>query len=136
VQSALAGKMPASLVTPELLQDILKNVTLCLPDGYSLIAGANENQLNWYYESAPVSMLASQKGFLVVLSIPFMDVSQPYEFHKVYVLPTQVANNMFLHYDVKHKYFSINVLRRTHFAMSESDVLQCHGRSVKICPTT
>lgn len=109
---------------------------LCIVQGAYKSSEYFENQLNWYYEYAPVSMLASQRGFLIVLSIPFMDVSQKYELHRVYVLPTRVANNTLLCYEIKHKYFAINVLRRAYFAMSESDLLQCHGGSVKICPAT
>jgi hypothetical protein len=63
-----------------------------------------------------------------VLFIPLVDVNQQYELHKMCILHT------FMRYDIKQTYFAINVLRCTNFAMSESDILQCQGGSVKIHP--
>jgi hypothetical protein len=39
-----------------------------------------------------------------------------------------------MRYGMRQKYFQINVLKRTHFTMTISDVLKCQGGSVKICP--
>jgi hypothetical protein len=38
IQSALMGRIPVNVVTPALLQGILRNVLLQLPEGYSLVA--------------------------------------------------------------------------------------------------
>jgi hypothetical protein len=41
VQCAMHGRLSLKLVNPVVLQSILRNVTLGLPEGYELIAGTN-----------------------------------------------------------------------------------------------
>jgi hypothetical protein len=49
VQYAIQGRLPIKLVNPVALQNILRNVTLKLPEGYELIAGTSLDTIHLYY---------------------------------------------------------------------------------------
>jgi hypothetical protein len=50
LQAIMTGKVPVNLITPRMLQYIIKNVSLSLPDGYDLVTGLEYGQLTWYYK--------------------------------------------------------------------------------------
>jgi hypothetical protein len=73
LQAIMIVKVPVNLITPRMLQYIIKNVSLSLPGGYDLVAGSEYGQLTWYYELIQVAMMSSSRGFLLILSIPLKD---------------------------------------------------------------
>jgi hypothetical protein len=59
------GRTPLNLFGPTTLRELLKNVTLILPENYELIAGFRPNNVYLYYEVIQAIMLAD----CVVLSL-------------------------------------------------------------------
>jgi hypothetical protein len=59
IQFAILGTLPIKLISPTVLQNILRNVSLQLPDGYELIAGTRTEDLHMYYELVKVSLVAN-----------------------------------------------------------------------------
>jgi len=59
IQSAIHGRLFIKLVNPTVLQSILRNVTLRLPEGYELIAGNNIENIHLYYDLSGVSIAAN-----------------------------------------------------------------------------
>jgi hypothetical protein len=59
VQCAMHGLLSIKLVNPIVLQNILRNVTLGLPEGYELIAGTDIEIIHLYYDLTAVSVLAN-----------------------------------------------------------------------------
>jgi len=45
VQSVLQSKLPTSLINPTMLQGILRNILIQLPEGYELIVGTRNDKL-------------------------------------------------------------------------------------------
>jgi len=58
VPYAIQGRLPIKLVNPVSLQNILRNVTFRLPEGYELIAGTNLVTIHLYYDLVRVSVVA------------------------------------------------------------------------------
>jgi len=50
MQYVLIGKFPVNLISPILLREILKNVTLVLPEGNELVRSIKLQCMYWYYE--------------------------------------------------------------------------------------
>ena len=59
IQCAMHGRLSIKLVNPTVLESILKNVTLRLPEGYELIAGTNIENIHLYYDLTAVSIVAN-----------------------------------------------------------------------------
>ena len=47
----VTGKPPPNLLPPDVLHNILTNVTLSLPEGLNLIVGSRYADLPWYYQN-------------------------------------------------------------------------------------
>jgi hypothetical protein len=50
VQHSLSGKLPKTIMSPNVLHSILRNISLCLPENYELIAGTKFDNIHLYYE--------------------------------------------------------------------------------------
>ena len=57
------GRTPMNLVSPTTLRELLKNVTLALPEGLELIVGLCPNSVYLYYEVIETSMMADVHSF-------------------------------------------------------------------------
>jgi len=64
----VTGKLPPNLLTPDVLHNILTNVTLSLPEGFELIVGSQYADLPWYYQNVKAALLADVNSFLLVIS--------------------------------------------------------------------
>ena len=58
MQFVMFGRVPVNLITPVMLQEMLKNVTLVLRYGYELIIGLTQNNVYLYYELIQTAKLA------------------------------------------------------------------------------
>jgi len=70
VQCAIHGKLPIKLVKPTALQNILRNVTVHLPEGYELMVGTRTENVHIYYELAKVSLVANAHSIKLIVSVP------------------------------------------------------------------
>jgi len=130
----VTGKLPPNLLLPDVLHNILTNVTLSLPEGLNLIVGSRNADLPWYYQNVKAALLADVNGFLLVISFPLTAVDRNYEVYKVIAFPFKIANNTYLRYNLDSGYLAINIPHQTYLAMRENIFEQCQGQSVKICP--
>jgi hypothetical protein len=127
-------RVPVNLIGPVMLQGMLKNVPLALPDGYELIIGLSPNQVYMHYEVIQTAMLADTHSFKLVLNVPLKTIGRQFELYKIVVLPTRILNNTYAQYDIGKDYFAINLLQRTHLTLTEADVTECRGEQIMICP--
>jgi hypothetical protein len=84
LQAIIIGKIPVNLITPRVLQYIIKNVSLSLPDIYDLVAGSQYGQLTRYYELIQVNMTSSSRGFIMIFSIPLKDEHRRFEVYEMH----------------------------------------------------
>jgi hypothetical protein len=50
LQAVMLGKLPINLINVFALQNILRNVSLQLPEGYQLVAGTKIDDIHLYFE--------------------------------------------------------------------------------------
>ena len=123
-----------NLGRPTVLHELLKNITVILPEGYELIVGLRPNNVYLYYEVIQATMLADVHSFKLVLHVPLKSVDRQYELYKMVVLPTRILDNAYAQFEIGKDYFGINLLQRSYLTLSEMDVLKCRGEDIKICP--
>ena len=117
MQYVMIGRVPVNLITPLMLQEMLKNVTLVLRDGYDLIIGLTPNNVYLYYEVIQTAMLADTHSFKLVLNVPLKTVGRQYELYKMVVIPTRILNNTYAQFEIGKDYFAINLLQRTYLTL-------------------
>jgi hypothetical protein len=89
------GRTPLNLVSQTTLRELLRNVTLTLPEGFELIFVLRPNNVYLYYEVVEAIMLADVHIFKLVLSVPLKTVNSHYELYKMVVLPTRISDNAY-----------------------------------------
>jgi hypothetical protein len=134
IQYVMIGRVPVNLIGPVMLQEMLKNVSLALPDGYELAIGLSPNQVYKHYEVIQTAMLADTHSFKLVLNVPLKTIGRQFELYRMVVLPTRILNNTYAQYDIGKDYLAINLLQRTHLTLTEADVTECKGEQIMICP--
>jgi hypothetical protein len=70
LQNVQLGKIPLNLISPSMLRNMLKNVTLLLPGGYDLIVSLRFNNVFMHYEIIEAAMLADLHSFKLVMIVP------------------------------------------------------------------
>jgi len=70
LQFAIRWKFSIELVNLSVFQNILKNISLHLPEGYELVVGTNINNIHLCYELVKVSVLANPHGIYLALNVP------------------------------------------------------------------
>jgi hypothetical protein len=90
LQTVMLGKIPVNIIPPIVLQRVLRNVSLHLPEGYELVVNPGPHELVWYYENVQVAVMTNSLGFTLVLSIPIKDVYRRYELYSVYNVYSEI----------------------------------------------
>jgi hypothetical protein len=126
VQVTLSGKLPLSLISPHLLNNILRNIFLCLPENYELIAGTKFDSIHEYYELIKITIK-------LLLEFPLKTESQRFTLFRIIVLPVLIINDTFAVYQLENDYFGLSHNQRNFILMTEVDVQKCDTSSVTIC---
>ena len=90
MQYVLIGKVPVNLISPIVLWEIWKNVTLILPEGNELVASIKLQCMYWYYEIVEAVMLADLHSFVLILYVPLKTVKRHFELFKIVALPARI----------------------------------------------
>ena len=136
LQFVLLGKVPLNLIGPNMLREMLKSVAMVSPERYELIAGLSPNNMFLYYEMVQAMVLADAHIFNLVFYVPLKTVNRHFELFKIAVFPARIFNNTYAKFVVEKEYFAINLLQRTYFTMSSTEISKCKGKHVMICPAS
>jgi len=128
------GRLSIDLVNPTVLQNILRNVTLQLPEGYELIAGINIENIHLYYDMTAVSTVANTHCINSLLHIPLKSANCHFTLFKVITLPTLVSFDKFAQYVVDYSYFGLQISQHAYILLTETDYSHCKKGSITICP--
>jgi hypothetical protein len=63
IQCAIRGRVPLKLISPVALQNILRKVTLKLPENIDLITSTNLNNMHLYYELTTVFVVCKRSQY-------------------------------------------------------------------------
>jgi hypothetical protein len=108
VQHSLSGKLPLTILSPNILHSILRNISLCLPENYELIAGTKFDNIHLYYELIKVTTVGNAHGIKLILEVPLKTESQSFTFFLIIALPIPVLNDTFALYELEYDYFGLS----------------------------
>jgi hypothetical protein len=130
----MQGKLSIELVNLSVYQNIFRNVSLQLPEGYELVAGTNIHNIHLYYELVKVSVLASTYGIYLALNIPLQTANRHFTLFKAITLPVRVTFDNFIHYFVNFEYFELQHSQHSYILLSEASFNRCNKGSIVVCP--
>jgi len=95
-QYVLLGKLPINSHNPITLHNILKNISLHLPENYELIAGKTIENIHFYFELIKIALLRFAHHVKLVLHVPLRSANHHFILHKIVALPLRVFNDTFV----------------------------------------
>jgi alanine-alpha-ketoisovalerate/valine-pyruvate aminotransferase len=75
-QSIVLGTLPITIVKPNVLYNILRNISLLLLGNYEFIVGIKIEYIHTYYELIKVSAIDNAHDINLILEIPLKSVGQ------------------------------------------------------------
>ena len=133
IQCVMQGNLSVKLMDPFALQNILRNITLQLPDGYKLIPGTKTENIHQYYQIAKVTVAVTAHCIKLIISIPLETASQHFTLYKITTLPEHITFDKFIKYSVEYSYLGIQTSQRDYILFLVTDLSKCNKGD--ICPT-
>jgi hypothetical protein len=132
IQCAIKGNLPIKLVSPTVLQNILRKVTLHLPDAYVLIAGIKTEDTHQYYELTKVSVVANVHYVKLIISVPLKTAIIQFTLLKIFTLPDQVSSDKSVQFSIDYPYFGLQSSQRDYILFTEADYQHCSKGSITL----
>ena len=134
VQLVLQGKLRMNLINPTTLQNILRNVSTHLPEGYELIASPRSDNIYLYYELVSVALIGNSHGIKITVNVPLKTTDQHFTLHKIIVSPSRVSGYTFAGYSVDYSYVGLSPSHRDYILITEAYLRRCIINSISLCP--
>ena len=134
IQSIIMGKLPVNLINPTTLHNILKNVSLHLPENYELIAGARIENIHLYYDFITVAAVGDAHHIKLILNVPLKTANRHFVLYKILALPTRISNDTFVQYLPEFLFFGIDTVQHNYILFTEAELSHCTQSSITVCP--
>ena len=134
MQCMILGNFPIKLIDFTTLQNILRNVTLSLPNGYELIVGTKTENIHLYYQIAKVSMIANAHHIKLIVNIPLKTYNKDFALYRLITLPERVSDDKFVQYSVDFPHLGLQNDQHNYILLTESQYNQCSKGDITICP--
>jgi hypothetical protein len=134
IQNTLVGKLPVAILKPSLLHDVLKNISLILPETFEFVAGIKIEYIHLYYELIKVSVIGDAHGLKLVLEIPLKTAGQIFTMYRMIALLTKIFNGTFSKYKLDSDCFVLANGRRDYLLMTETEARKYTSGSLAVCP--
>jgi hypothetical protein len=93
-----------TIIGPNVLRGILRNISLCLFENYELITGTKFDNIHLYYELIKVTAVGTAHSIKLILEVPLKTESQRFTLSRIIALPTRVLNDTFALYQLQYSY--------------------------------
>jgi hypothetical protein len=111
-----------SLLTPARLHNILRNVSLHLPEGYELLVGTRAEKVHLYYELVDAALIGDANCIKLILNVPLKPANRYFTLYKVTALPTRISDNNFAQFVPDFMYISLDKTQRNYISLTEADL--------------
>jgi len=134
IQYVVMGSLPANLINPTTLYNILKKVSFHLPENYELIAGTRVENINFYYKFVKAAAIANSHYITIILNMPMKTAGRHFVLHRIITLPTRILNDTFVLYLPELPYFGIDNIQRNYILFTQAELSYCSINSISTCP--
>jgi hypothetical protein len=100
------------------MHDIIKNVTLSLPESYELVMGNQLSQVPLYFAKVNAAMLADLHSFVIVMFFPLSIVNRKFEVYQLFAFESRISNSTFVKLKVDNKYLAVSSEHQNYFTLT------------------
>jgi len=133
IQYVVMGSLPANLINPTTLHNILKTVSFHLPENYELVAGTRAENIHFYYKFVKVAAIANSHYIKIILNVPMKTAGRHFVLHRI-TLPTRISNDTFVQYLPEFPYFGIDNIQHNYILFTRAELSYSNMSSISICP--
>ena len=135
IECIMSGKAPVNLITPRVLHNILKNVSLDLPVHHELIFGTRFDNINLYYQAIEVVLVGDTHHVKLILNVPLKSESQVFELHRLFTFPTEITNDTHVEFKPTYTFLAYNQIYQSYSLLTEEEMKLCVGQNkIVVCP--
>jgi hypothetical protein len=134
IQIMIQAKLPVNLTKLTALHNILRNVSLHLPENYEQIVGTRTENFHLYYDLIIVSVVGKVRCVKFIMNIPLKTANRHFNLYKIIVLQTRISEDNFVKYFVECSFFGLSDNQHDYFLFKEADLNRCNMNSIVICP--
>ena len=120
IQYVVMGSLPANLINPTTLYNILKKVSFHLPENYELIAGTRVENINFYYKFVKAAAIANSHYITIILNMPMKTAGRHFVLHRIITLPTRIANDTFVQHLPEFPYLGIDNIQHNYILFTQA----------------
>jgi hypothetical protein len=133
IHSIIMGKLPINFINPTTLHNILKNVSLYLPENYELIAGARIENIHLYYDFITVAAIGDAHHIKIILNVTLKTANRHFVLYKILSMPTRIFNDTIVQYLPEFLFFAIDTVQHNHILFIETELSHCAQNSITVC---
>ena len=132
VQYIPLGKLPINIIDQKTAYNILRNLTLQLPERYELIIGNNVENIHEYYHLIEVATVGDIHGIKLIMNIHLKTTNSYFSLYKTTALPTRIPYNKFVKCVFDYPYFDLDKNQYDYIVLSKADLLRYRTSSMTI----
>jgi hypothetical protein len=134
IQNTLVGKLPIAVLKQNVLRNVLRNISLLLPEIFELVAGIKVEHVLMYYELIKASIIGNTRGLGLILEIPKKTAGPIFTFYRMIALPIKIFNDIFAVYNFDSDSFMLANYQRIYLLMTNAGVRKYATGSITVCP--
>jgi hypothetical protein len=113
---------------------ILRNVSTHLPDGYTLFAGTQWNNIHLYYEYSAVIVVANHHGMGITISVPVKTYDRHFTMFKIITLPHEIERpGQYVQLETVYPFLLVDEVKQHFLRLREAEVNRGTGTRLVIC---
>jgi len=132
IQYVVMGSLPANLINPTTLYNILKHVSFHLPETFILIAGTRVKNIHFYYKHIKIAAIAKSHYIKIIPNVPLKTAGRHFVLYKILTLPTRIVNDTFIQYLPEFPYFGINNIQHNYILFTQAELSYCNKKSISM----
>jgi hypothetical protein len=130
------GKLSSTLINPQNLSELLKQVSLHLPTGTSMLTGLTVEEVYVYYAVTNVHATATSQSIRLFIDIPLKAADRYFELYQAHSLPF-FHNDLkkFVRIDEEFTYLAVAEDRQFFTTLTKEMLSECTTDCYTICPS-
>ena len=120
VQYVLQGKSPINFIGPATLYNILRNVSLHIPENYEWIAGNKMENIHSYFDLAEVTAVGDIHCIKLIVNIALKTANRHFVPHKTIALPTRISGDECVKYVFDYPCFGLDKNQQDYILLTEA----------------
>ena len=134
IQTLISGYLPTYFITPQMLVELLKEISERLESQRNL--RITHNHVGYYYQIPLVTYVLTEADLYIKIEIPIASSGYLFDLYRVTSMPIPIsydADKGLTRIDGHKEYIAVSGDKYHYMELDTEDILNCQGQSIKRC---